>query len=178
MFPAINLSFKDPALKKLNLWVHNELHILICPFCSHYMEPYWIIHDDDSVTIKGGNKDDGEILQNIVTPYEARKIKLMPLTESDYPIDSERERGLVSRQVGEGVYHQIGGLPIKGSDISIHCCECNDEMKFMGILDYDDLNIPLYENNMEPVSLIIGDYDCLNFYSCNKCGVVGLSWAR
>ena len=73
-------------------------------------------------------------------------------------------------------HEQIGGKPIKGKDVELACVECGENMRFAGILDYDDLNVPLYEDEHRPVALIIGDSDCINFYTCLSCQVIGLKW--
>ena len=85
---------------------------------------------------------------------------------------------LNNREIDDGVYHQLGGIPFKDVYYKCQCTECLNEMKFSGIIDYDDLNIPLYENEGNPVSLIIGDYDCINFYICNTCSYICYHWAR
>lgn len=178
MFPAMNFGFPDENLESIIAWSYPVLHILFCPFCAFYMEPYWIRHTKAGVAVMGGCRDGGEVLQDIETPYLCREISLKPLVAEDYPIDPERIECLLSRKREPGVYHQIGGMPIKGCNENLKCCDCSREMKFAGILDYDDLNVPLYENNHSPVSLIIGDYDSLNIYLCEECSVVGLSWSR
>lgn len=53
-------------------------------------------------------------------------------------------------------------------------------MRFAGIVDYDDLNAPLYEKydngDQEPVALVIGDMDSLHYFTCPEGAVVGLKW--
>ena len=177
MFPAINLKFPDPMLSSIVEWKAPFLRILFCPSCALYMAPYWIKHVGEKVEIIGGYRDGGEILQNIETPYLCREISLKPLDAGDYPVDEEKLEKLLARSRDPGVYHQIGGLPIKGHHDRLNCCNCEKEMKFLGILDYDDLNVPLYENDHIPVALIIGDYDSLNIFSCEMCSVIGMRWA-
>lgn len=176
LYPAIHLSFPDEKLSKVLDWNHPSLTILFCPFCALYMEPYWLRHKSSGVEVVGGYRDGGEILQNIETPYLCREIHIKPLEADDYPVDDAKRENLLSRHRPPGVYHQIGGMPIKGVNKHLNCCDCGGDMSFMGILDYDDLNVPLYEDNHSPVALIIGDYDSLNIYVCKECSVLGLKW--
>jgi hypothetical protein len=48
-------------------------------------------------------------------------------------------------------------------------------MQFAGIVDYDDMHVPLYSNN-EPLALVIGDVDCLHLFTCQKCSMLGVKW--
>lgn len=178
MFPAMSLGFPDEKLKSIINWSYSRLHVLFCPFCALYMEPYWIRHNKSGVTVVGGFRDGGEILQKIELPYLCRKILLRPLDCEDYPFDGERLDNLLNRQREPGVYHQIGGVPIRGRGEILKCCDCSGEMRFVGVFDYDDLNVPLYENDHSPVALIIGDYDSMNIYSCDSCSVIGLKWSK
>jgi hypothetical protein len=178
LFPALNFQFPDAVLSRVIDWNHPWLHIVFCPFCALYMAPYWIRHIDQAVEIVGGFRDGGDILTNIELPYACREISLAPLVDEDYPIDEAKLHELRARRHGDGVYHQIGGVPIKGQGDSMSCCDCGEPMRFAGILDSDDLHAPLYEENHSPVALIIGDADSLNIFSCVTCSVVGVRWAR
>lgn len=177
LFPAISLSFSDPRLGEIIPWREAHLHVLFCPACAFYMRPYWIRHRA-GLEVVGGYRDGGEILQRIELPYKAREIALLPLRADDYASDADKEARLLERRHPPGVYHQIGGEPIRGQTDNVECCDCGKQMSFAGILDYDDLNIPLYEEGHSPVSLIIGDSDSMNIYSCVDCSVLGLKWAK
>ncbi|MCB1053851.1 MAG: hypothetical protein KDC71_24825 [Acidobacteria bacterium] len=178
MFPAINLDFSDPKLTTLDLWDPVYMNVLFCPFCGLYMSPYWICYGNDTIEIVGGDRSSVEIFQNIETPYLMREITLHEMGPEEDPRVCSKKNDYYMRSLGDGVYHQIGGFPIKGNANQLSCCKCLKNMAFAGILDYDDLNVPLYENDHIPVSLIIGDGDCLNFYTCKTCKVIGLSWVR
>jgi len=178
LFPAINLSFSDYRLEEILKWKMAELHVLYCAYCAFYMEPYWLKHESNLVLITGGFRDGGEMLQNINQPYNCREIDLTPLVEEDYPDNVEFKNLLLKRKRAPGVYHQIGGVPLKDINYIMACCSCSKQMPFCGVLDYDDLNVPLYEDNENPVALIIGDYDSMNMYACTDCSVIGLKWAR
>ena len=172
MFPAFNFSFPDCDLHSIIKWKSPSLHVLFCPFCALYMAPYWIRHVEGGVEIVGGYMDGGEILQNIETPYACREISLVRLGEADYPLNEYAVKDLLERRREPSVYHQIGGMPIKGKDNKMACCDCAKVMGFIGVLDYDDLNVPLYEEDHSPVALIIGDYSSLNIYCCDQCSVL------
>jgi len=164
LFPVLKLDCLDPSVSALNLWRLPLLQVVVCPACALYMEPYWIDFRSGALEIKGGERDDGAPLQEIEVPYEERLVRLLPLGHDD----------------GQalGVHHQLGGRPFKRSEQEMLCCECHQRMIFAGVVDNDDLNVPLYEPIRRPVSLIIGDGDCLNWYTCSTCQVIGVCWAR
>ena len=170
MFPAINLTFPNFIIARLGNFERRTVNILFCPTCALYMEPYWIKKSGKNFEIIGGHRDGGDILQNINDNYRCRKIEVEGfLSES-----AEAIKG----QSAPGNFHQIGGRPRKIDSVKMPCCDCGKVMKFFGVLDYDDCNIPLYENDDSPVALIIGDYDSMNIYSCDICDVIGLAWIR
>lgn len=176
MFPAINLDFSDPKLVRLGIWPQRYLNLLFCPFCGFYMKPYWIKYHQNDVQIIGGDLSSDEIFQSIETPYCMRKITLREIGPSESPSISNVLAEYRNRTREDGVYHQVGGEPISGQKAKLLCPDCGDPMPFAGILDYDDLNMPLYESGHRPVALIIGDSDCINWHTCSKCLVVGLQW--
>ncbi|MFZ6758762.1 hypothetical protein ACO0K9_16275 [Undibacterium sp. Ji50W] len=177
LFPALNLCTVDPRVRKLIAWPGFYIHVLFCPFCAFYMEPYWIRQQSGNLEIVGGELDGGEILQNINVPYEARKLTLRELASNEYPTKAGDAKMLISRKINPGVYHQLGGAPILATEDGLLCCDCDSEMGFLGILDYDDLNVPLFEENHKPVALIVGDYGQMNIFACVKCSIIGMKWA-
>jgi hypothetical protein len=109
-------------------------------------------------------------------PFVAREIEFREISDSHYS-NANRENFL-RRTAEEGVYHQVGGEPLRGIGNQMHCCDCGVLMRFAGILDSDDLNVPLYENGGVPFALSISDNVCLNIYSCGNCSIIGLCVAR
>jgi hypothetical protein len=177
LFAAFKFNNNDPRIRKLKIWNDQVFPILVCPACALYMEPYWvIISGNNEIKIIGGERDGGEILQDIETPYEERCVSLTELLPSEYPTHDDVVESFVRRTLAPGVYHQLGGLPSVGGYVELDCCECGSLMKFAGIVDYDDQNIPLYENDHQPVALIIGDGDRLHIFTCIMCNVIGLKW--
>jgi hypothetical protein len=176
LFPVFQLSLSDKRVRDLGLWGREFLQVLVCPSCALYMEPYWILFRDSSVEILGGERDGGDILNSINTSYESRGIILEPLVAEDYPLTEQSLEAIVKRQRPPGVYHQIGGLPHRGDYDEMSCHSCGQLMRFAGIVDYDDLNVPLYENDHEPVALIIGDMNWLHYFTCAKCSAIGIKW--
>jgi hypothetical protein len=174
IFPVFRIDNQDPSVAALELWDLPLLQVLVCPSCALYMEPYWVRFDDDAITIEGGERDGGDVLQKIESPYEVRPIELESL-DTGIITDSTRLR-LLSREIPPGIYHQLGGEPFRGSLQPLSCYRCSNVMIFAGIVDYDDANVPLYEPVRRPVALIIGDGDCLHFFTCRSCAVVGLRW--
>jgi hypothetical protein len=142
------------------------------------MAPYWLRFVRDDVIVVGGDREDPNVLQEIESPYEARPIELRRLVADEYPTTDARRDALRRRQVPPGVYHQLGGMPIRDSGTPLICPDCSKAMMFGGIVDYDDSNVPLYEPVRRPVALIIGDGDCLHFFTCRECDVIGVVWQR
>lgn len=177
MFPALNFSVEGSVLA-LGLFNAPYVSVFFCPSCAHHLKPYWIRKAGGVWEVAGGYCDGGDIFVEIDRPFKAREIVLRPLSENDYPNSDLRHRALIGRTLSPGVYHQIGGVPHRGVDLAMNCCDCGAEMIFAGILDSDDLNVPLYENGGVPVALMIADGCCLNIYSCTNCDVYGLSLAR
>ncbi len=172
LFPALDLDFRDPRLAVLSLWNLPRLTVYFCPACFLYTEPFFIEYTPTGPRVHGGYRDGGQVIHHICLPYEWRPIELTTLPATvDLP-------AILSRQAGEGVYHQIGGAPSLSPSTLTACPLCTQEMKFAGILDNDDLNIPLYEDDHRPISLIIGDEDCMHLYTCTECHVLGLKWSR
>lgn len=158
LFPALNLCFDDPQLAALDLWT-GYAHVLVCPACAHYMKPY-VIHHQPTLRVTGGELDGGDVIQGIELPYKARLLQLRSMTSA---------RGQIPG-------HQVGGEPPNRCPGAKACPSCQAPMSFFGILDYDDLNGPLYEDGGNPVALIIGDQDYLAITSCKNCRVLVLTW--
>lgn len=177
MFVPYSVDMTVPGLRTLGLWSRPRLSVLVCPRCALYMEPYWVVFGE-TPTIVGGERDGGKVLQEVETPYEQRAAELSALAPDDYPTSHARIDALRARVRDPGVYHQIGGVPVFGGYDQLSCCRCNLPMAFTGVIDNDDLNVPLYEPGHEPVSLIIGDMDCLNVFACAACTVLGMKWVH
>jgi hypothetical protein len=163
----------DEKISELEIWNRALLEVLVCPRCALYMEPYWIRYTSDRATVTGGERDGGDVLLDIVWPYEERDLRLRVLDPDEGALKASS-----SIERPTGVCHQIGGLPFRVGRGPMICPVCAQAMKFSGIVDYDDESVPLYETPMSPVALIIGDRDCLNFFTCRGCSVVGLTWAH
>jgi hypothetical protein len=177
MFPAINIDCLDRRLTSFVQWQERYINVLFCPFCDFYMKPYWLRFENGRVVdISGGKIGIRTVLQNIETPYRIREACLRELTPEERPTSDFIRNQYRRRAIPPGVYHQLGGLPITGDRLFSVCPYCDAKARFAGILDYDDLNIPLYENSHKPVALIIGDGNSMNFYICMKCTALGLEW--
>jgi hypothetical protein len=174
LFPVFRLSLADPRVADLGLWNQSSLQLLSCPFCGLYMEPYWVCFHS-TIEVIGGERDGGQLLNPYINlPYDQRRIRLVALRPSDFPSTEETCHAHRTRAKPPGVYHQIGGVPFRYSKMA--CCKCKQPMIFAGIIDDDDLNVPLYEGNRQPVALVIGDNDRLYFFTCVKCHIIGLQW--
>lgn len=166
MFPALN--FESTELVNCQDYFGSDFaSFLFCPSCAHHLSPYWIRLR--KMEVVGGFTDDGEVLVNVCRPYKARLVELREINVGPTYLD---------RNAGTGIYHQIGGVPIIGKNQMMHCCDCNGPMEFAGLLDSDNLNVPLYENSESPLSLMIADDGCLNVYCCASCAVLGMQVAR
>jgi hypothetical protein len=179
MFPIFDIDTKAVDLTLFKNWNSTRIIVFVCPSCFLYMEPYYIFQEDAKAPqIMGGFRDEGEVVNHIDFPYTFRSLRLRELVKGELADSQEQIGQYVSRHIENGIYHQLGGLPFKGVNSHLECCNCGTSMSFAGIVDYDDLTVPLYENNGEPVSLIIGDSDCLNIYICPECSILGLLWVQ
>ena len=176
-FPVFSLNMGEASLRALALWDETTLQLLVCPSCALYMKPYWTrFAPDGTIAEVSGGERDGTQLQEIESPYEARPVRTVKLADEDYPLTEETIAVYRNRTKEPGVYHQVGGVPPWGGARSLACSWCEVEMRFGGIIDYDDLNVALYEPVRQPVALIIGDSDCLHWYSCRGCRAIGFTW--
>ncbi len=166
MFPALNFESTD-LVDCRERFGCEFVSFLFCPSCAHHLAPYWVRLR--KMEVIGGLKDGGEVMVDVCRPYKARLIELREIFEIPTFLD---------RNADCGIYHQIGGAPIVGKSQIMECCDCGRPMKFAGILDSDDLNVPLYENAESPLSLMIADSNCLNVYACVSCAVLGMQIAR
>jgi hypothetical protein len=117
-----------------------------------------------TIVVLGGERDGGEVVHDITKPYRAREITLCPLESVPESMDVP--------------LHQFGGIRPNPSIPALPCALCSQEMRFIGVLAYDDLNVPLYENGDSPVALIIGDNDRMYLEVCETCQCIGLQWVH
>lgn len=175
-FPVFNIDCTSDICKKLDIWELQRFIAYVCPACALYMDPYWIQYDGDSVVdVIGGYREDASKIQNIETPYSVRSITLSEIDTEVY-LSTEVNDLYSNRKAENGVYHQLGGIPITQLPDSMICPRCSNVMDYAGIIDYDDLNVPLYEDNHRPVALIIGDLDSIYLYTCKQCSIIGYRW--
>lgn len=162
LFPVFTIDSNDIKVKSIIHWKEESLTIYFCPSCCFYMEDYWLEYKNNTlVGVYGGELDGGDVIQEIDFPFLKREVLLEMLTDGE--------------EINSLPKHQIGGRPYLDVKYQMDCQGCRKSMPFLGVLAYDDLNIPLYENNGDPVALIIGDYDCMNIYSCVDCSILGSS---
>jgi hypothetical protein len=181
LFPVFRLNLADDRVARLRLWDLPFLNVLVCPCCALSMEAYWTRFGPE-IEVMGGERDGGQLLNpDIDVPYETRAMRLVALKSDDYPLTEETIAAHGRRIRAPGVYHQLGGLPFRYSAAwdwppVMNCCACDKSMTFAGVVDYDTLNVPLYERGGHPVALIIGDNDCLYWFTCRKCHTIGFQW--
>jgi hypothetical protein len=177
VFPVFKLNLQDDRIKSLGLWDDDFLQILVCASCPFYLQPpYWVCFSSDAIEIVGGLRDKNAISAYIEHPFESRAITLETIQGLDYDLTPEAQEMFLQRSFPQGVYHQIGGLPLFGYSEPLECFSCKKPMMFAGMVDYDDLNVPLYETGHVPVALIIGDSDRLYFFTCRQCSIVGFQY--
>jgi hypothetical protein len=160
LFPVFNLSFGDDRLAGLGVWSRPRATVVVCPACALYMEPYFIHHVPE-LSVSGGERDGGQVLQDVDHPYACRLITLHALPDAD----------------ADAPGHQVGGAPPGAASGRAACPSCSKPMSFFGIVGYDDLNVPLSENGGTPVALIIGDGDHLTLLSCSECAIIRVEWS-
>jgi hypothetical protein len=176
LFPVFKLSLRDDKIQDLGIWDDEYLQILVCAACPLYLEPYWVRFANRVIEVTGGLRDKDSLQAFIEYPFESRSIVLEKTEQCVQAITPETQHLYLRRLIPPGVYHQIGGLPIFGHSEPLECSHCKKPMKFAGIVDYDDLNVPLFEIGHVPVALIIGDSARLYFYTCRQCFVVGFQF--
>ena len=165
MFPAFNLWAKDFRVISVIEWKHQFLRIFYCPHCSLHLKDYEITAAESGYRVDGGYRDGEKSNPHVDLPFTASAISLDPLP-LEYPTNDYE-----TRKAEDGIYHQLGGRPIWDS-LAGDCTSCRNEMRFIGIMDYDDNSVPLFENGGEALAMVIGDMDCMNLYGCSKCSMI------
>lgn len=170
MFPIFSVNKKASCAPKFDYFYVKDFFILdVCPSCSHGLKNYYVRYEQD-VRIAGGGFIDGKGPSNYIDqPFESRTVKINPI-DVDLWSDASFINNILDRKFFDGVCHQLGGLKLKQERNPLTACLCckSEQISYIGTIDYDDLNIPLYEKG-KPCALIIGDMQSINVYACNEC---------
>jgi hypothetical protein len=172
MFPTLNFARPIPGITwRSELCVDGVLSLDVCPNCSHSLNNYYVTVEAGGRKAVGGFMDEGGTRWEIDMPFRCRQVDLQPIQVSFWD-DPDAQEEYLTRQLLEGVYHQVGGQPVKPCRDPIDECQyCGGSVEFFAVIDYDDLNVPLYEGT-EPRSLLIGDMRSLNVYLCRQCPTI------
>ncbi|QJD99467.1 hypothetical protein HH212_05065 [Massilia forsythiae] len=170
MFPVFSIHKSINGMPDLNFY--DELGYVtmdVCPFCSHSLKNYFVRIDNGNRVAAGGYIDGNGPSNFIDTPFESRAVTLVAVAESVWN-EKEFLEKYAKREILGGVRHQLKGKKIKNEVQPLkNCMCCGGKLEYFATIDYDDLNIPLYEKK-EPRALIIGDMKSLNVMACMECG--------
>lgn len=171
MFPVVNIRYEAISEQGLlNQKISHEGYITldVCASCSHSLRNYYVTFEGNKKIVVGGYVDNNGPTNKMDKPYESRAIKITEIPGWQWSDEDFVDR-YHQRQLFDGVYHQYGGVKLKKERTPIDSCMCcGGELKFIAVIDNDDLNVPLYENG-EPRALVIGDQRSINVFACNKC---------
>jgi len=172
MFPVLNVARPIQGIAwRSELCVDGVLSLDVCPNCSHSLNNYYVTIAAGGRTAGVGFMDDGGPRWVIDMPFRCRQVDLQPIPASFWN-DADEQEEYLTRQLLKGVYHQVGGQAVKPCRDPIDQCQrCGGSVEFFGVIDYDDLNVPLYEEE-NPRSLLIGDMRSLNVYLCRQCPTI------
>ncbi|WP_116808200.1 hypothetical protein [Steroidobacter cummioxidans] len=172
MFPVLNFASPIPGITwRSELGVDGVLSLDVCPSCSHSLNNYYVTIEAAGRKAAGGFMDEGGPVWELDLPFGSRRVDLQPISVSFWD-DLDAQEEYLSRRLLEGVYHQVGGRAVKTCRDPIDECQrCGGRVDFFAVIDYDDLNVPLYEE-AQPRSLIIGDMRSLNVYLCRQCPTI------
>lgn len=172
MFHVFSIHRSVGGLPNADIYDEKGFLVLdVCPACSHSLRNYFIKVEGPQ-RIAGGGYIDGKGASNFIDkPYRNRAVTLIPIPEnswdSDDFIDDYRNRKLLN-----GVLHQLGGKKIKSERNPLSSCICcGGSLDYLATIDYDDLNVPLYEKS-NPCALVIGDMQSLNVFVCSDCNAL------
>jgi len=170
---------QDERINQTIEWNRPSLIFVACAHCTLASEGYLVFHDTSGNPARIEKLDERPttIMCDPDSTPRRTPISLVPLERSDYPLDDESLERIDNRWPPTTCLHQIGGVPPIGGRLSIPCPTCQIEMRFIGVIDHDDKNFPLFENE-RPVSLQIGDAQHLNLSCCDKCGIIAYTIAE
>lgn len=169
MFPTLNFARPIPGITwRSELCVDGVLSLDVCPNCAHSLNNYYVTIEAGGRKAEGGYRYEGGPAMEIDLPFRCRQVDLTPI-QATFWDDPDAQEEYLGRQLLEGVYHQVGGRAVKACRDPIDQCQrCGGSVEFFAVIDYDDLNVPLYEGGA-PRALVIGDLRSLNVYLCQQC---------
>lgn len=167
MFPSISYSQSVAAGWNSLFYSAGFLTLYVCVECALHLSNYSVRYERSRRIVNGGYRN-APAYRKIDTPFQSRAVKLVCI-EKDFWTDGVRIEEYAERLLLNGIYHQIGGQPLRKPRQPLEqCSHCSELVQFFGVIDYDDQNVPLYEDG-RPLALDIGDLNCLNVYLCNFC---------
>lgn len=172
MFPVFTIKRAIAGLPQDEIYdEHGFITIDVCPSCSHSLQNYYVKNDGALRVAYFGFIDKLGPSNYIDQPFESRSVKLTPVPLHFWGDDDFLTK-YFDRKLLAGVLHQLGGKKMKKERVPLEkCLCCGDKLTFFATVDYDDLNIPIYENQ-EARALIIGDMQSLNVFSCESCNAL------
>ena len=175
MFPIFSFAKTHFPMDIPECFFIDDLFTLdVCAACTHSLKNYKIDYSSGNKIVSGGYISDHKVSDQLDLPYKCRAVEINPIP--DYFFADKQVLGdYLTRKLKSGVYHQLGGVQLKEDKRPVEFCKDSDcELEFLACIDYDDLNVPLYEGG-EPFCLVIGDMQSLNVRMCRKCCILSYS---
>jgi hypothetical protein len=172
MFPAFTIRRDIPGMPDADIYDENGFATLdVCASCSHSLKNYYTKVDGAKRTAHLGYVDGLGPSNYIDTPYGSRAVAFIDVAHDQWQ-DAAFAEKYMDRCLLNGVLHQLGGEKMRDERVPLaECMCCGGNLTYFGTVDYDDLNMPIYEGG-EPLALVIGDMRSLNVFLCDACSAL------
>jgi hypothetical protein len=172
MFPAFTIRRDIPDMPDADIYDDNGYATLdVCASCSHSLTNYYTQLKNGTRTAYLGYLDHCGPSMLIDQGIASRAVALIKVEQEQWE-DPDFVEDYLDRRLLEGVLHQLGGKKMKNERKPLtQCLCCGGHLRYFGTVDYDDLNMPIYEGG-EPRALVIGDMQSLNVFLCDACSAL------
>ena len=153
MFPVFSIHRSAFGMPDLEIYDEDGFVTLdVCPSCSHCLRNYSVSGLGPQRVVAGGYIDGKGPANFIDVPFGNRAVAVVPIADNMWE-STEFSENYFDRKLLSGVRHQIGGKKMKEEKVALlKCLCCGGDLSFLGTVDNDDLNIPLYEQGEPPIA--------------------------